>query len=529
MMFCKEKNTKFKIVCNLMLLFLFVSKTAFPQGDSPCTAVSMTVNSGICGTYTNGTSVGATYSTNAANGGTPTCATPGDPDVWYSFVAPLSGLITITTNAGTIIDSGIQLYSSSNNLCTGTLAALNCNDNSGPGNMSELNLCGLTGGNTYFLRLWNKGAGSTGTFSICFYVPAITAATTNCNGATTVCNDVAFSGNSSGAGTQELNGCNAGCLGGENQSSWYYFTTPTAGNVDLSITPSVATDDYDFAIWGPFTTTTIPCPPNGAPLRCSYAIAAGSGATGVNSTNNAPATDLTEGAGGNQWVQTIASNAGDTYILLVDNFVSSSQPFTLDWTLTAGATLGCTTLPISLVSFEANLVDNNVQLKWITASETNNDYFTIQKSKDAQVFEDVFIADGAGNSTSTIEYFEIDRNPYSGVSYYRLMQTDFDGHVTYSNIVPVHYTPNGDPSIDLFPNPTDTDSQAYLELNQFEGQEILVVLRDVTGREIYSKIVISVSNNELVTLNQDGKLDKGVYLITASSANKLYSKKLIVK
>lgn len=190
---------------------------------------------------------------------------------------------------------------------------------------------------------------------------------------------------------------------------------------------------------------------------------------------------------------------------------------------------GGTTLPIELLSFTAHLNNNKVDIAWSTASETNNDFFTIERSRDGLNFEEVMNVDGAGNSTTIIDYFEIDQPPLTGISYYRLKQTDFDGEMTYSHIVPVEYNPTGDPSISLFPNPANADSQAYLELNHFEGQEILVVLRDIQGKEIYSKVVITMSNNELVALNQDGLLSKGTYLITASSANKLYSKRLIVK
>ena len=186
-------------------------------------------------------------------------------------------------------------------------------------------------------------------------------------------------------------------------------------------------------------------------------------------------------------------------------------------------------LPVELLNFSAHLNNDKVDVAWTTATEINNDYFTIQKSRDGQIFEDFLKVDGAGNSTSIISYFEIDQSPYRGISYYRLMQTDFNGHIRYSNIVPVENNPDGDPTISLFPNPAESNSPAYLELNQFEGQEVLVVLRDIQGREVYSKVIITLSNNELVALNQEGNLSKGTYLITASSANKLYSKKLIVK
>ena len=188
-----------------------------------------------------------------------------------------------------------------------------------------------------------------------------------------------------------------------------------------------------------------------------------------------------------------------------------------------------TPLPIELISFTANLNVDAVALSWITAAEVNNDYFTVEKSVDGLSFTEVLKVDGAGNSTGMIDYFDIDRNPYVGISYYRLKQTDYDGKTSYSNIVPVEYNPNGDPTISLFPNPSDVGTTTYLSLNQFEGGEVLVVLRDITGREIFSKVVIASSGNELIVLNENGSLAKGSYLVTATSKNKFYNKKLIVK
>ena len=324
---------------------------------------------------------------------------------------------------------------------------------------------------------------------------------------------------------------NNGCLGGgesNNKSYWYSVCFSTTGTFRFTLNPGGgAFNDMDWAVWGPN-----PACPIGAglvPVRCSYAVVSGgSKLTGINTANNGGAGDITEGAGGNQWVDDLNVVAGNCYRICINNYGAGSNNFTM--TTGGSATVDClTALPIELLAFTAHLNTNQVDLTWITATETNNDYFTIQKSKDVQIFEDVFVVDGAGNSSTIINYFDIDKSPYTGIAYYRLKQTDFAGHVSYSNIVPIEYNPNGESSISLFPNPVDANTQAYLELNQFEGQEILVVLRDVTGREIYSKIVVTQSNNELVALNQDGKLAKGVYLITASSSNKLYSKKLIVK
>ena len=194
-----------------------------------------------------------------------------------------------------------------------------------------------------------------------------------------------------------------------------------------------------------------------------------------------------------------------------------------------GTIFGPTVLPIELLNFNAIVNSEIVEVSWTSASELNNDYFTIEKSKDGLIFSEVILVDGAGNSTSIVEYFDTDRNPYEGISYYRLKQTDYNGKTSFSNIVPVEYHSNGESSISLFPNPVQENTASYISLSQLEGKEVLVVLRDIAGNEIYSKVVISTSNNEIVAIDQEGKLAKGTYLVTASSANKLYSKKLIVK
>ncbi|HEY1038492.1 MAG TPA: hypothetical protein VGF30_03760, partial [Bacteroidia bacterium] len=92
-------------------------------------------------------------------------------------------------------------------------------------------------------------------------------------------------------------------------------------------------------------------------------------------------------------------------------------------------------LPIQLVYFTAEgLKNHTVQLKWQTASETNNNYFELQRSTDDLNFTDIARIDGAGNSNTLINYKYIDENPIQGNNYYRLKQVDFDGNFHYSPI-----------------------------------------------------------------------------------------------
>jgi hypothetical protein len=91
-------------------------------------------------------------------------------------------------------------------------------------------------------------------------------------------------------------------------------------------------------------------------------------------------------------------------------------------------------LPVKLVYFKASLNNKYVDLSWTTASEINNDFFTVERSSDAMHFEEILKKQGAGNSTSTLYYTATDLNPITGYSYYRLKQTDYDGHFSYSKI-----------------------------------------------------------------------------------------------
>jgi len=186
-------------------------------------------------------------------------------------------------------------------------------------------------------------------------------------------------------------------------------------------------------------------------------------------------------------------------------------------------------LPIELISFEAHANDGKVDLKWVTATEINNDFFTIEKTKNGSDFVEVAVVQGAGNSNGILEYLEVDWEPWEGVSYYRLKQTDFNGKYTYSGLVPVEYSPNGQPGMTIFPNPASSGQDVFMLLEGLKNKEILVVLRDIRGAEVYSKVMITETNNELTGLDPTGQLAPGTYLVTASSENVLYSRKLVVK
>ena len=124
-----------------------------------------------------------------------------------------------------------------------------------------------------------------------------------------------------------------------------------------------------------------------------------------------------------------------------------------------------------------------------------------------------------------IIHFDTDFTPYDGISYYRLKQTDVRGTVLSSRLVSIN---NKSVTNGLGLNVNAIDEHAE-NLMGSENKEVLVVLRNEKGMESYSKVMIDQQNNITVSSEEDNKLDNGTYTVIASSNNKLYSQKVVVR
>lgn len=182
-------------------------------------------------------------------------------------------------------------------------------------------------------------------------------------------------------------------------------------------------------------------------------------------------------------------------------------------------------MPKVLLSFDAIYDNTKVELTWSSDTENNNNFFSIEKSKDALVFEEVTSIKGFGNNSSIISYYDVDYTPFEGISYYRLKQTDIKGIVLSSRIVSIN-------NKNITSNLSMNQSAVYetpANLMGSENKEVLVVLRNEKGMESYSKVIIDEENNVIVPTESDNKLEIGNYIVIASSDNKLYSQKVVVK
>lgn len=207
---------------------------------------------------------------------------------------------------------------------------------------------------------------------------------------------------------------------------------------------------------------------------------------------------------------TVVSGAGCSLPVAVTNF----SPFTL------ASVSGTNPLPIGLLTFEAKVCENSVCLDWVTVTEIENDYFTIEKSTDGLNWDGFKNVAGAGNSNSILTYKSMDESPYLGVSYYRLKQTDFNSDFMYSEIRAVDFFDNSkDLGLSIYPNPAISDVTIIgqpSEINQLKiynsyGQEITSIVNFT--RVSKSHLLIDIST-----------LLPGVYFVNTTNNNGLIVK-----
>jgi hypothetical protein len=184
-------------------------------------------------------------------------------------------------------------------------------------------------------------------------------------------------------------------------------------------------------------------------------------------------------------------------------------------------------LPITLTDFSARPVNSNVDLSWSTSSETNNDFFEVQRSNNPEAgFEAIGKVVGNGTTTTTTNYEFTDENPAEGINYYRLEQFDYDGTSEVSPIVLVEMAVSAQRSVAVFPNPLKAGGRMTVRLNGnwAEGATQLTLV-DGTGR-----IVSEWTGRSNGSLNTDLPVVKaGVYQLIATDGKERRVTRLMVK
>ncbi|UII33315.1 T9SS type A sorting domain-containing protein [Fulvivirga ulvae] len=183
---------------------------------------------------------------------------------------------------------------------------------------------------------------------------------------------------------------------------------------------------------------------------------------------------------------------------------------------------GSTPLPVSLLSFDARVINHSVELVWSTASEENNDYFTIEKSHNGIDYEEVATIGGAGSHTGVLNYSYSDNAPIRGRSYYRLSQTDFDGTTAYFDVVTVDYTTIK--GLSVYPNPVNVSNMLTIQTGADADEDIEIAIYSNAGQLVKSEVV---SGNGAVTIQND--LKAGFYMLQVKSGQVIISTRLVVQ
>ncbi len=236
------------------------------------------------------------------------------------------------------------------------------------------------------------------------------------------------------------------------------------------------------------------------------------GATDCNVMNVAPTTILTPTTFKSNTTATVATGS------------ATSTPSTTAKASGSDTIIVCTNvvLPIELISFIGK--NNGVVnfLEWQTASEINNDFFTVERSDDAFSWNSIGTLSGGGNSNTVLHYSLIDDDPNMGINYYRLKQTDFDGKYEYSPVIAINseIIEMFDISA-LFPNPAVDFFNFTYKGN--EEKELLIEIYNHIGELVMDEKVNDYHN----TIRTD-KLSKGIYFVKFSQEGNTKTSKLII-
>lgn len=172
------------------------------------------------------------------------------------------------------------------------------------------------------------------------------------------------------------------------------------------------------------------------------------------------------------------------------------------------------------VSFDAKVnSDKAVDLAWTTATEINNDYFTIERSADGDTWQAIGNVDAVSNSDVPTDYAFIDNAPLQGQNQYRIRETSMDGASSLSNVEQVEVLTN--PGIHVSPNPAHDFVQIAME----GAEEATVILRNQLGQTVYAPQTTEVDKVTLRTAD----LARGVYFLEIKSLAGTFAQKLVVE
>lgn len=170
-------------------------------------------------------------------------------------------------------------------------------------------------------------------------------------------------------------------------------------------------------------------------------------------------------------------------------------------------------LSVALTNFTATENNRAVHLKWTSTTETNNDYFVVEHSTDGTQFKTLGRLQGAGTTNILQSYQFTNATPAYGVNYYRLKQVDFDGKMTYSQIISINIQ-HIDNEIFIHPNPLKNITK--ITLNSTKNEVVVFKVTDTFGREVAAPSFTLQKGINTLELNFE-QLPSGIYFLCVGS------------
>lgn len=500
--------------------------------NDECPAATVLTPDVTCN-YFFSTSAGASNSTTLPLPSASSGYTTGALDVWFKFTASTNFLI-IDTKDLEIIDGAMAVYKGIDcaNLITLTSAFPNPNpfdDNlSNNGKMPRITRNDYIPGGVYFIRVWANSAPLSGQFGICITERAVCSfnAADTCSFAPTIGLGTWCGDNTQARVTQNLNPtyppdpidplaalyCKTGSITFnptiDNAMYYKFLTSSVGGTVMMDVYDQVCAKDLGLQV-GLFKPT----------------VACGGG----NNWGNAKVCyDATKDANNDKesdpknFTMTFPSLLPNSFYYIIFDGASADK---CTWKMTL---TGSITLPIDLLAFTGENRNEYNLLEWITKTEINNDYFTLERSFDGESFVPIATIKGAGNSSSSLYYSFKDYTAYSGINYYRLKQTDFNGTVHFSE--PIALESKNDNTLQLlsvYPNPAE--SLVHLKIASAENTELVLRIFDLYGQEVKLNTIQLIEGVSVIDQGLE-QLPSGVYFIDLQlpKKNKHYTEKLMI-
>ena len=186
-------------------------------------------------------------------------------------------------------------------------------------------------------------------------------------------------------------------------------------------------------------------------------------------------------------------------------------------------------LPITLLNFSGIEKNNSIEVSWITSSEINNSFFTLDRSDDGKEYSLLTKISGAGNSIIENSYQFIDESPLTGNNYYRLSQFDFDDNMESFPPILIQFNKEG-PGFKIIWYHLDLLNEFLtIDFNVLEEGEVEIQCINSIGKIIKSEKTSATKGINAFTLYDTSDLEKGIYFVRIVKAKSVTPVVKVVK